>query len=214
MSQDNDHGARLLPVDWFHPKLPMNSHATRAGRHVLEGMGDGAVGRGQAVGRLHGSRPAGFGPKQLSEADNPAPGGVMVEPVELLQLADELARRAEGKPGDAAQAVLAAHAALEAAVNRLEGVEIQSFTLPFRKEPGPVEPERLDRRATTPPPEVPDGPPSRLRVGDVGHDLCQQVLGHQRGRRPGRVIAEFHQAAGREVPSWAVERTGHQGAGR
>src|SRR6266508_1299808 len=51
----------------------------------------------------------------------------MAEPVELLQLADELARRAEGKPGDAAQAVLAAHAALEATVNRLGDAEIQSF---------------------------------------------------------------------------------------
>jgi hypothetical protein len=51
----------------------------------------------------------------------------MVEPVELLQVADELARRVERGPGDAAQAVLAAHAALEATVNRLGGVEIQSF---------------------------------------------------------------------------------------
>ena len=50
-----------------------------------------------------------------------------MEPAELLQLADELARRAEEKPGDAAQAVLAAHAALEASVNRLGGDEIQSF---------------------------------------------------------------------------------------
>jgi hypothetical protein len=50
-----------------------------------------------------------------------------VEPVELLQLANELARRAEGEPGDAAPAVLAAHAALEATVNRLGGVEIHSF---------------------------------------------------------------------------------------
>ena len=40
-------------------------------------------------------------------------GRVMVEPVDLLQLADALARRTEGNPGDAAQAVLAAHAALE-----------------------------------------------------------------------------------------------------
>src|SRR5206468_7493745 len=114
-------------------------------------------------------------------------GRVMVEPVDLLQLADALARRTEGNPGHAAQAVLAAHAALEAAVNRLGGAEIQSFNYRARflpkwhdlcqrvlgrqLEAAPDlerlqavrdavvgyrgEPERLDRRATTPPPEVP-----------------------------------------------------------
>ena len=154
----------------------------------------------------------------------------MVEPVELLQLADELARRAEGKPGDTAQAVLASHAALEAAVNRLGGVEIQSFNYRARFLPkwhdlcqrvlrrqldaAPDlerlqavrdavvgyrgEPERLDRRATTPPPEVPT-------------DIANSRTALWAVETARRVIREFHEAAGREVPSWALERTGHQG---
>jgi hypothetical protein len=153
-----------------------------------------------------------------------------VEPVELLQLADELVRRAEGKPADLAQAVLAAHAALEATVNRLGGVEIQSFNYRARflpkwhdlchrvlgrqLEAAPDlerlqairdavvgyrgEPERLDRRATTPPPEVPS---------DVANPRTA-LWAVQTARR---VIREFHESAGREVPSWALERTGHQG---
>lgn len=153
----------------------------------------------------------------------------MVQPVELLQLADELARRVDGGPVDAAQAVLAAHAALEATVNRLGGVEIQSFNYRARflpkwhdlcqrvlgrqLEAAPDlerlqavrdavvgyrgEPERLDRRATTPPPEVPT---------DVAPGTALWAVETAR-----RVIREFHEAAGREVPSWALERTGHEG---
>jgi len=154
----------------------------------------------------------------------------MVEPVELLQLADELARRAEGRPGDAAQAVLAAHAALEATVNGLGGVEIQGFNYRARflpkwhdlcrrllgrqLEAAPDlerlqaardavvgyrgEPERLDRRATTAPPEVPT-------------DVANPETARWAVETARRVIREFHEAAGREVPSWALERTGHQG---
>jgi len=154
----------------------------------------------------------------------------MVEPAELLQLADELARRAEGKPGNAAQAVLAAHAALEASVNRLGGDEIQSFNYRARflpkwhdlcqrvlgqqLEAAPDlerlqavrdavvgyrgEPERLDRRAATPPPEVPT-------------DVDSPETARWAVETAGRVIREFHEAARREVPSWALERTGHQG---
>ena len=153
-----------------------------------------------------------------------------MEPAELLQLADELARRAEEKPGDAAQAVLAAHAALEASVNRLGGDEIQSFNYRARflpkwhdlcqrvlgrqLEAAPDlerlqavrdavvgyrgEPERLDRRATTPPPEVPT-------------DVDSPETARWAVETAGRVIREFHEAARREVPSWALERTGHQG---
>jgi hypothetical protein len=155
---------------------------------------------------------------------------MMVQPVELLQLADELARRVEGNLGDAAQAVLAAHAALEATVNRLGGVEIQSFNYRARFLPkwhdlclrvlgrqlaaAPDlerlqavrdavvgyrgEPERLDRRATTPPPEV----PSAVANPETARWAVETAR---------RVIREFHEGAGREVPSWALERTGHQG---
>jgi hypothetical protein len=154
----------------------------------------------------------------------------MAQPVELLQLADELARRVEGGPVDAAQAVLAAHAALEATVNRLGGVEIQSFNYRARflpkwhdlcqrvlgrqLEAAPDlerlqavrdavvgyrgEPERLDRRASTLQPEVPTD------VANPGTALWAVETAR-------RVIREFHEAAGREVPSWAMERTGHQG---
>jgi hypothetical protein len=154
----------------------------------------------------------------------------MVEPAELLQLADELARRAEGKPGDAAQAVLAAHAALEASVNRLGGDEIQSFNYRARflpkwhdlcqrvlgrqLEAAPDlerlqavrdavvgyrgEPERLDRRAATPPPEVPTG----VASAETARWAVETAE---------RVIREFHEAARREVPSWVLERAGHQG---
>jgi len=171
-------------------------------------------------------------PRQPSGADNPALGDVMVEPVELLKLADELSRRAEGKPEIAAQAVLAAHAALEATVNRLGGVEIQSFNYRARFLPKWHDvcqrvlgrqleaapdlerlqavrdsvvgyrgaPERLDRRASTPPPEVPT-------------DVANPGAARWAVETARRVIMEFHEAAGREVPAWALERTGHQGTG-
>jgi hypothetical protein len=157
----------------------------------------------------------------------------MVEPAGLLQLANELSLRAEKEPGDAAQevlsaqAVLAAHAALEATVNRLGGMEIQSFNYRARFLPkwhdlcervlgGQLEaasdlerlqavrdavvgyrgdPERLDRRAETPPPEVPA-------------DFANPETARWAVKTASRVIAEFHEAAGREVPSWALERTG------
>jgi hypothetical protein len=157
----------------------------------------------------------------------------MVEPVDLLQLADEMTRRAEGKPGYGAQAVLAAHAALEATVNRLGGAEIQSFNYRARFLPKwhdlcqrvlgrqleaaldlerlqalrdavvgyGGEPERLDRRARTPPPEVPA-------------DVVNQETARWAVEMARRVIREFHEAAHRELPSWALERTGHQGAER
>lgn len=153
----------------------------------------------------------------------------MVEPVELLQLADELARRDEG-PGDAAQAIPATHAVLEATVNRLGGVEIQSFNYRARFLPKwhdlcqrvlgrqleaasdlerlqalrdavvgyRGEPERLDRRATTPPPEVPT-------------DASNPETARWAVEAAKRVIREFHEAAGREVPSWASRRDAQEG---
>src|SRR6266540_899824 len=60
------------------------------------------------------------------------------------------------------------------------------------------EPERLDRRATTPPPEVPTV-------------VANQETARWAVETARRVIREFHEAAGREVPAWTLERTGHQG---
>lgn len=157
----------------------------------------------------------------------------MVEPVELLQLADTLARRADGSPGDAAGAVLAAHAALEAAANRLGGAEIQSFNYRARflpkwhdicqrvlgrqLEAAPDlerlqalrdavvgyrgEPERLDRRATTPPPDVPS-------------DVASSETARWAVEIARQVIREFHEAAHREIPSWALERPGAGQSGK
>src|SRR6266536_6181128 len=113
----------------------------------------------------------------------------MVEPGILLSVAKELAAGASDSRGRAVAAVLAAHGALEAVVNRVGGEEIASFnyrarflpkwhdlcqrTLGRQLEAAPDlerlqalrdallgshgEPERLDRRSPTPPPEVPAG---------------------------------------------------------
>src|SRR5712691_8254372 len=51
----------------------------------------------------------------------------MSEPAQFLTLAEEMAGRAAEDPGYAALTILAAHAALEALVNRLGGEGIQSF---------------------------------------------------------------------------------------
>src|SRR5881396_1170075 len=111
----------------------------------------------------------------------------MVEPGTLLLVANELAAGASDSRGWAVAAVLAAHAALEALVNRVGGEEIGSFnyrarflpkwhdlcerTLGRQLEAAPDlerlqalrdaivgyrgDPERLDRRSTSPPPEPP-----------------------------------------------------------
>ena len=137
----------------------------------------------------------------------------------LLALADEMATRAtEEDAGVAGLAVLAAHATLEAMVNQLGGESIGSFnyrarflpkwhdlcerTIGRQLEFAPDlewlqalrdavvgyrgDPERLDRRSTSPPPEAP------------------QVLGAEEARwavdTARKVIAEFHTAAGGDVP--------------
>ena len=51
------------------------------------------------------------------------------------------------------------------------------------------EPERLDRRSSTPPPEVP--------AGRFGAETARWAVETARG-----VIAEFYGAAGRELPVW------------
>ena len=50
------------------------------------------------------------------------------------------------------------------------------------------DPERLDRRSTSPPPEAPPG---------IGAEEARWAVESAR-----RVIAEFHKAAGRDAPGW------------
>jgi hypothetical protein len=146
---------------------------------------------------------------------------MVIEPERLLGLAEEMATRAqEQNAGHAAGAVLAAHAALEATVNRLGGETIGSFNYRARflpkwhdlceraigrqLEAAPDlerlqalrdavvgyrgDPERLDRRSTSPPPEAPRA---------VGAKEAWWAVESAR-----RVIAEFHRAAGRDAPCW------------
>src|SRR5439155_21968427 len=82
---------------------------------------------------------------------------------------------------------------LEAAPD-LEGLQaLRDAVVGYRGEP-----ERLDRRAATPPPEVPT-------------EVANPETARWAVETARRVIREFHEAARREVPSWALERTGHQG---
>ena len=144
-----------------------------------------------------------------------------IEPERLLGLAEEMATRArEEDAGPAALAVLAAHSALEAVVNRLGGETIGSFNYRARflpkwhdlcertigrqleAAPDPEglqalrdavvgyrgDPERLDRRSTSPPPETPRA---------VGAEDARWAVELAR-----QVIAEFHKAAGRDIPGW------------
>jgi hypothetical protein len=144
-----------------------------------------------------------------------------IEPGRLLGLAEEMATRArEEDAGHAALAVLAAHAALEATVNRLGGETIGSFnyrarflpkwhdlcerTIGRQLEAAPDlerlqalrdavvgfrgDPERLDRRSTSRPPEAPRA---------VGAEEARWAVELAR-----RVVAEFHRAAGRDAPGW------------
>jgi hypothetical protein len=143
------------------------------------------------------------------------------EPGRLMEMAEEMASRArEEDAGSAALAVLAAHAVLEAMVNDLGAEIIGSFNYRARFLPKwhdlcertigrPLEaapdlerlqalrdavvgyrgdPERLDRRSTSPPPEAPDA---------VGAEEARWAVESARG-----VIAEFHQATGRQAPDW------------
>jgi hypothetical protein len=139
---------------------------------------------------------------------------------ELLSVANELAAGASESRGRAVAAVLAAHGALEALVNRVGGEQIASFnyrarflpkwhdlcerTLGRQLDAAPDlerlqalrdsalgfrgQPERLDRRSQTPPPEIP---------AEVGVGEARWAVETAR-----RVIAEFHVASGREAPDW------------
>lgn len=138
----------------------------------------------------------------------------MIEPNELLSVAGEAAAGADEDSGRAVVAILAAHGALEATVNRLGGEMIRSFnyrarflpkwhdlcerTLGRQLEAAPDlerlhalrdaalgfrgEPERLDRRSTTPPPEIP------IQVGSVearwAVDTARRVIAEYQAARP------------------------------
>ncbi|MBI2239044.1 MAG: hypothetical protein HYU54_11055 [Actinobacteria bacterium] len=145
----------------------------------------------------------------------------MVEPAQLLGLAADMAERSAEDPSYAPLSVLAAHAALEAFVNEFGGEEVPSFNFRARFLPKwhdlcqrllgrqldsaldlehlqalrdsvvgfRGEPERLDRRSRTPPPEGPEGEPDP--------ETARWVVAAAR-----RLLAEFHDATGRERPDW------------
>src|ERR671919_306018 len=107
-----------------------------------------------------------------------------IEPGRLLGLAEEMATRArEEDAGQAALAVLAAHAALEATPDLERLQALRDAVVGFRGAP-----ERLDRRSTSPPPEAPRA---------VGAEEARWAVELAR-----RVVAEFHRAAGRDAPGW------------
>jgi hypothetical protein len=72
---------------------------------------------------------------------------------------------------------------LEAAPDLERLQALRDAALGFRGEP-----ERLDRRSLTPPPEIP---------AEVGAGEARWAVETAR-----RVIAEFHAASGRELPDW------------
>jgi hypothetical protein len=146
--------------------------------------------------------------------------GVGLEPRVLLAMADEMAGLAGDREGEAALAILATHAALEAFVNETGAREISSFkhrarflpkwhdlcerVLGRQLESAPDlerlqairdalvgyegEAERLDRRATSPPPTIAEHLDAETALWAV--DTARHV------------IAEFHRLAGRPVPDW------------
>ena len=154
----------------------------------------------------------------------------MVEPADLLHLADDLARRAEGRPQEAALAVVAAHAALEATVNRLGGEEIQSFNYRARFLPKWHDLcQRVVGRQLEAGPDLERlqairdrivgfrGEPERLdrRTSAPSPDVPTQVATAETARwaieTARRVVGEFHEKARRDIPSWAPGPPGHQG---
>jgi len=144
----------------------------------------------------------------------------MVEPGALLSVADELAAGADDDQGRAVSAVLAAHAVLEALVNRVGGEEIASFNYRARFLPKwhDLSERTLGRQLESAPdlerlqavrdaalgfrgePERLDrrslAPPPEIPT-EVGAVEARWAVETAR-----RVIAEFHKATGREVPGW------------
>jgi hypothetical protein len=146
---------------------------------------------------------------------------MVIEPERLLGLAEEMATRAqEQNAGHAATAVLAAHAALEAMVNRLGGETIGSFNYRARFLPkwhdlcertigrqleSALDLERLHalrgavvgHRGDAERLDRRSTSPPPEAPGAVGAEEARWAVESAR-----RVIAEFHRAAGRDAPGW------------
>ena len=142
-----------------------------------------------------------------------------IEPGRLLGLAEEMATRArEEDAGQAALAVLAAHAALEATVNRLGGETIGSFN--YRARFLPKWHDVCERTIGRQLESAPDlerlhalrdtvvgyrGDAERLdRRSTSPPPEAPTAVGAEEARwaveAARRVIAEFHRAAGRDAP--------------
>src|SRR6266508_6253779 len=144
----------------------------------------------------------------------------MVEPGILLSVAKELAAGASDSRGRAVAAVLAAHGALEAVVNRVEGEEIASFN--YRARFLPKWHDLCERTLGRQLDAAPDlerlhalrdgvagfgGPPERLdRRSPTPPPKVPELLSVETGRwavdAARRVVEEFHQREGRERPNW------------
>jgi hypothetical protein len=144
----------------------------------------------------------------------------MADPGRLLQLADEMAVRAEEDEGFAELAVLGAHAALESLVNRLGREEIGSFN--ERARFLPKWHDLCERTLGRPLDAAPDlerlhalrdavagfgGPPERLdRRSPAPPPEVPPTLSAETARwavdAAHRVADEFHRAAGRDRPDW------------
>ena len=144
----------------------------------------------------------------------------MSEPAPFLTLAEEMASRAAEDPDYAALAILAAHAALEALVNRLGGEEIKSFNYRARFLPKwhDLCERTLGRQLETAPelerlralrdsvmgfrgePERLDrrspAPPPEV-PGELGPRTARWAVETAR-----RVIDEFQEAAGGDLSAW------------
>src|ERR671918_2482932 len=144
-----------------------------------------------------------------------------IEPERLLWLAEEMVTRArEEDAGHSAVAVLAAHAVLEAMVNRLGGETIGSFNYRARFLPKWHDLcERTIGRQLESAPDLERLHALRDTVVGYGGDAerldrrstspppeAPTAVGAEEARwaieAARRVIAEFHRAAGRDAPGW------------
>jgi hypothetical protein len=139
---------------------------------------------------------------------------------ELVSVANELAGGASDSRGRAVAAVLAAHGALEAFVNRVGGEEIASFN--YRARFLPKWHDLCERTLGRQLEAAPDlerlqalrdtalgfrGEPERLdRRSQTPLPEIPAEVGAREARwavkTARRVIAEFHAATGRELPDW------------
>jgi len=146
---------------------------------------------------------------------------VRLEPRVLLAVADEMAANAGAREAQAALAILAAHAALEAFVNETGTREIASFKLRARFLPKWHDLcERVLGRKLDSGPDLErlhairdaivgyQGEPERLdRRAAIPSPTAPERLNAETARwavdTARHVIAEFHRLTGRPVPDWA-----------